>query len=158
MYFGKKCARLFSMSLNGRILEWVDSWNYLGFVLVSGKRFGCCVKERTKKFFKCANAILRVDGRSDETVMLRLLESHCVPILTYGIEVLKIADTSYRNKLRVAYNSIFRRIFGYRTFESVRELQSMLERPTWEELVERRKEKFLLQRSSSDSSSPIHLV
>ena len=120
---------------------------------MSGKHFGCCIKERIKKFFKCANAILRVDGRSDEIVMLRLLESHCVPILTYGIEVLWIADPLYRNKLRVAYNSIFRRIFGYRTFESVRDLQSLLVRPTWEELVEERKQKFSLQQSLCDSSS-----
>ena len=110
-----------------------------------------------KKFFKCANAILRVDGRSDEMVTLRLLESHSVPILSYGIEVLHIADPLYKNKLRVAYNSIFRRIFGYRTFESVRELQSMLDRPTWEELVEKRKEKFSLRKSLCDSSSLIHL-
>ena len=38
------------------------------------------------------NAILRIEGRSNDLVMLRLLESHCLPILTYGIEIIDIHD------------------------------------------------------------------
>ena len=71
--------------------------------------------------------------------MLSLLESHCIPILTYGIEVIHVADSDAKRSLRVAYNSVFRKIFGFRNFESVRELQSFLVRPTWEELVEKKK-------------------
>ena len=44
-----------------------------------------------------------IEGKSDEMTMLRLVEAHCVPILTYGIECLVIADRNYTNKLRVAY-------------------------------------------------------
>ena len=95
-----------------------------------------------RRFYKCLNAILRVEGRSNDTVMLQLLEAHCVPKLTYAIEVLHIADVNNRRKLRVAYNSIFRKIFNYRYSESVRELQSQLKRPNWEELIERRQLKF----------------
>ena len=74
--------------------------------------------------------------------MLRLLEAHCLPILTYAIEIVHVADSDKRRKLRVAYNAIFRKIFNYRYSESVRELQKFLNRPTWEELVERRQDKF----------------
>ena len=76
-------------------------------------------------------------------VMLRLLETHCVPVLTYGIEVAEVLDRDEKRSLRVAYNSIFRRIFSYRRSESVTALQGFLERPTWEELVERRRDGFL---------------
>ena len=62
------------------------------------------------------------------------MESHCIPILTYGIEVIHVADQDTRRQLRVAYNSVFRRIFSYRPWQSVRELQSFLARLTWEEL------------------------
>ena len=110
--------------------------------LISHKYFNCSVTESIKSFFKCANAILRIEGRSNELVMLRLLEAHCVPILSYAIEVIHVADASSRRKLRVAYNSVFRKVFGYRYFESVRELQFCLGRPTWEELVEKRKTNF----------------
>ena len=44
--------------------------------------------------------------------------------------------------LRVAYNSIFREIFGYSYHESVTNLQHALHRPTWEELSEKKCAKF----------------
>ena len=76
--------------------------------------------------------------------MLSLLESQCVSILSYAVEVIDIADSDERRRLRVAYNSIFRTLFGYRRRESVTELQHALFRPTWEELVEKRQAKFML--------------
>ena len=75
--------------------------------------------------------------------MLNLLESQCVSILTYATEVIHVADRDERRRLRVAYNSIFRRVFGYRNWESVTQLQHALRRPTWEELVEKRTAKFM---------------
>ena len=138
MYFGKRRQNLFRPILNGKPLEWVDHWTYLGMKLHSNKVFDCCVDEKLKKFYKCLNAILRIEGRSDETTMLRLLESHCVPILTYGIEILHVSNVAARRSLRVAYNSIFRKLFGYRQYQSVTELQGLLMRPTWEELVNSR--------------------
>ena len=142
MYFGKRVSTIQKLSLDGKEIEWVDSWVYLGVKLVTGKNFGCCITDRLLKFYKCANSIFRIDGYSDELTMLRLVETHCVPILTYGIEILHVSDSRERSKLRVAYNSLFRKIFGYRRYDSVREIQGFLGRPTWEELVERRKNGF----------------
>ena len=87
--------------------------------------------------------------------MLRLIESHCTPILTYGIEVIFISDASEKSKIRKAYNSAFRRIFGYRTYESVRELQGFLLKPTWEELVEIRKQNFQHRLRLCGTDSPV---
>ena len=80
---------------------------------------------------------------SNDTVMLRLIESHCVPLLTYAIEFVHVSDRDERRQLRVAYNSVFRKIFGYRWSESVSALQQFLNRPTWEELVDKRRLCFL---------------
>ena len=55
-----------------------------------------------------------------------------------------VADRDKRRRLRVAYNSIFRRVFDYRDWESVTALQGTLRRPTWEELLAKRTDKFLL--------------
>ena len=73
--------------------------------------------------------------------MLQLIETHCIPILSYAVDSIHVADRDTRRKL--CYNSVFRRIFGYRRSESVSDLQHQLGRPTWEELVERRKSRFL---------------
>ena len=52
-------------------------------------------------------------------------------------------DIAARRQLRVAYNSMFRSIFGFHFHESVSDLQAQLERPTWEALVEKRCESFM---------------
>ena len=41
-----------------------------------------------------------------------------------------------------AYNSLFRKIFGYRNFESVTDLQLSLARPTWKLLCHSQKDSF----------------
>ena len=143
MVFGKK-YELPKLVLDGKNIEWVDSWVYLGVTLQSDKQFNCNIDGKVKSFYRCANAILRIDGRSNELVMLELLESQCISILTYAIEVIHVVDRNERRRLRVAYNSVFRKIFGYRDWESVTELQHTLKRPTWEELIEKRKAKFML--------------
>ena len=81
MLFGKS-QNLPALSLDGNDIEWVDSWKYLGVSLRSHKHFNCSIDEKVKSFYRCANAILRIDGRSNEIVMLQLLESQCVSILT----------------------------------------------------------------------------
>ena len=157
MYFGKPCDDLFVPILNGKPLQWVESWDYLGVNLVSGRRFGCSAVDRIKKFYRCANAIFRIDGRSDDLTMLRLVQSHCVPILTYGIEITHFSDSREKSKIRMAYNSLFRRIFGYRLFESVTQLQLSLACPTWELLLETMKAGFYERLASSNAASPVHV-
>ena len=138
MLFGKPRKIKYKPTLDANPIEFVTEWKYLGVVLKSGPRFGCSVVERVKSFYRCLNAILRVEGRSDDMVLLRLIEAHCIPILSYAIELTVVANRDERRSLRVAYNSVFRKIFGYRYFESVTHLQHALGRPTWEELVEKR--------------------
>ena len=143
MAFGKNLSNLGSLYLDGNRLDWVSSWKYLGIDLQSHARFNCSVDEKLKSFYKCLNAILRIEGRSNELVMLRLLESHCVSILTYGIEVIQVSNQEEIRRLRVAYNTVFRKIFYYKWNESVRELQGFLNRPTWEELMQKRLDNFI---------------
>ena len=142
MAFGKRVTNLSPLFLNGGEIEWVTSWKYLGVDLKSHHSFDCAIDGKLSSFYKCLNAIVRIEGRSNELVMLQLLESHCLPILTYAIEVIHVSDHDTRRKMRVAYNAIFRRIFSYRYYESVRELQAFLNRLTWEELIEKRQSKF----------------
>ena len=80
--------------------------------------------------------------------MLRLIEAHCIPILSYGIEVVHVRDRDERRKLRVAYNAPYRKLFGYTYRESVTDLQHNLQRPTWEELTEKRQRNFRHRLSS----------
>ena len=90
-------------------------------------------------------------GNCKENVQFRLADSHCLPILTYGIEVLFVSDNDEKRQLRVAYNSMFCRIFHIRPFDSVTELQSLLHCDTWEQLVEKRKSRFMVSMKGSEN-------
>ena len=81
-------------------------------------------------------------------VMLQLIETHCIPLLTYAIEVVNVQNRDERRQLRVC-----RKIFNYRRSESVTALQEFLQRPTWEQLVEKRQSGFYnrLRTSTSDT-------
>ena len=155
MCFGKGLTPSHKLNLSDDCIDWVSEWTYLGVKLVSGPRFGCCVKEKISKFYGAANAILRVEGRSDDVVMLRLLEAHCVPILTYAIEVINVADAREGRRMRGAYNSIFRKVFDYTRRQSVTNLQHALLCPTWEELVAERKNNFLIRNHSCEMRDSI---
>ena len=143
MFFGKNKSFDFRPTLNNVPIEWVREWKYLGVTLKSGVRFGCSITERVKSFYRSFNSILRIDGRSNDMILLQLIETHCVPILSYAIEIVEVANRDERRSMRVAYNSIFRKLFGYRSFESVTNLQHSLKRHTWEELSEKRRAGFL---------------
>ena len=142
MFFGKRTTITHIISLNGKVVEWANEWVYLGVNLRSAKTFDCSITERVKKFYRCANSIFRIDGRSNDMVTLCLVEAHCVPLLTYAIEVVHVLNRDEKRQLKVAYNSIFRKIFNYRWSQSVTALQSFLQRPTWEQLVQKRRSGF----------------
>ena len=156
MSFGTKKEVGFQVTLNGVNVQWAVEWKYLGVVLKSGKRFGCSVKDRVKSFYRALNAVLRVEGRSNDMIFLRLIETHCAPILTYAIEIVHVADRDERRSLRVAYNAIFRKIFSYRYFESVTALQHRLERQTWEEVVQTCQSRFLKRAKQCDRNTLVY--
>ena len=113
IHFGSLNPPTYLLELGGERIRWEEKCKYLGITLKAGLTFGCCVQETVAKFYRALNAILRIDGRSDDAVMLRLLESHCIPILTYGIEVVHVRNRAERRSLCVAYNAVYRKLFGY---------------------------------------------
>ncbi len=47
-----------SLQLDGKELDWVESWTYLGVTILSHKTFNCCIAEKVSNFYRSANAIL----------------------------------------------------------------------------------------------------
>ena len=120
----------------------------LGFDSRQWPVFWVQCQRNSQKVLQCGKLDYCVDGRSNVMVMLGLLESHCVSVLAYAVEVVHIADPRDKLKLRIAYNSIFRKLFNYSWRESVTELQKALGRPTWEDLIANRKSNFLARFNS----------
>ena len=125
LVFGKMYAvtnSLATFCLNGDTIEYVDSCKYLGFHIRSGSKFKISVKEDLCGFFASASSILSCVARPRENVLIHLLYSNCVPKLTYGAAA-KDLSSSEKQQLNVAVNNVVRRIFGFRRWESIRQIR-----------------------------------
>ena len=88
------------------------------------------------------NTILNVLNKPSENVLMMLLYSNCVPILTYGCEV-KRPNGREITSLDVALNDCTRKIFGFRRWESTRELRKSLGYESITEILAMRNFRFL---------------
>ena len=62
--------------------------------------------------------MLRNSLGTDDVVCLNLIESYCLPLLTYGVNAGGLKSSNYVD-LNMCWNSVFRRIFHFRKHESV---------------------------------------
>ena len=108
-------------------LPWVDELEYLGICLKGAKSFQVNLSNIRRKFFTSVNSILSKCNHTSDLVKLFLLESHCLPILLYAVESLNLPK-SQLNEINSWWNSVYRKIFNYHKWESVRLLIFMLGR------------------------------
>ena len=114
-------ARLPSMLIGDQTIHWSQQIKYLGVWINAHKNFNVDLKESRRKFFMTLNCILSNTKFACDLVRLKLLESYCLTSLTYGIES-GILDNKQLQSMNSWWNSVFRQIFGYFKWESVRNL------------------------------------
>ena len=78
-------------------------------------------RKKQAKFFGCVNSIINRSYGASELVKLHLMESYCYPVLSYAIECFNLPNSCIR-QLNACWNSVYRRIFDFKPWESVREL------------------------------------
>jgi Reverse transcriptase (RNA-dependent DNA polymerase) len=122
-----KIKNISTLTLNGASLIWEHKIKYLGIWLCSGKSFEVDLSEVRRKFFASVNSILSKCKYNNEIIKLQLLESQCLPILLYATECL-ILKPCQLSKINSWWNSVYRKIFGYNKWESVRKLICSLKR------------------------------
>ena len=169
MVFGKSSAdtgSLARISLCGEPIDFACSARYLGFHIESGRKFKITVRKDLCGFFGSVNSILSSMMRPNEHVQIQLLYSNCVPKLTYGAAV-KDLSASEKQQLNVAVNNAVRRIFGFRRWESIRQLREFYDFKSIEILFAKAKSCFestlidhrnTVLRFLSDFTNPIQVV
>ena len=135
-------------------LQWADSLTYLGVKICSGKTFKVDFSETRRKFFMSVNVILSKCKFTSDMVKLHLLESHCLPILTYATESLNL-PVSQLKEINSWWNSAYRKIFGYQKWESVKLLICMLGRLDIHHLVNLRSIQFINNMSKGMSNNTV---
>jgi hypothetical protein len=130
------------LTIAGAPQQWETKIKYLGVTLCAGSKFLVDLSDVRRKFFASVNAILSKCKYSSELVNLQLVESHCLPILLFAVESMNL-KTNQVKELNSWWNSVFRKIFLYNKWESVKELIMLLQRLDVVHLIYLRRLKFL---------------
>ena len=94
----------------------------LGLTFVSGKKLVVDISPILHKFYAAANAIFSCSKYVSDIAKLHLFESFTLPLMTYGLDAVSLTQPQLA-KLNACWNNIYRRIFGYRKWESVKQVQ-----------------------------------
>ena len=145
MTFGKLCRNTDSLAklhVDNVPIEFVESYRYLGFNIVSDVHFKLSSSECLRGFFGAVNSVLTVIKRPTENVLMQLLYTNCVPILTYGAAVRDLT-ASEKQRHNVAVNNAVRRIFGFRYYQSIRQLREFYHYDPVEVMFAKARKRFL---------------
>ena len=142
LIFGKPDTTIKPLLLNGNVIDIVNEWRYLGTTIVAGKSLSFSAKSELRAFYCSTNSLLSAKLKPDETVLMHLLFSICVPTITYASEI-KQFSSSEMHSCHVAMNDAIRRIFGYNRWESIRSLRQTFGYNDLYSSFQRRRNKFL---------------
>jgi hypothetical protein len=93
-------------------IPWGKELTYLGISFLAGKDIRYDFHHTKSKYFGALNSLLgKIGTTSQETLTLSLVTSKCFPILTYGLETLKLNKTQLFS-LCYSYNAIFVKLFS----------------------------------------------
>ena len=144
-----------NLILNGKSLEFVKEWKYLGVTIVSGERISFSARPALSSFYCAFNSIFSVLHKPDEIVLMNLLFTNCVPILAYGAEAVEFSNSDMQT-FNTAINDAIRRIFSYQRWESTRFLRPTAGFPSIYEIFSRRSEVFLFGNLTSHNEAITH--
>jgi hypothetical protein len=138
----KKGITRANLTLNGVAIHWCDSLKYLGIVLKCSAHFTVDLSDVRRKFFGALSNILKKTAAASELCKLYVIEAHCLPLLLYCVEALNLNAPDLRS-LGVWWNSVFRKLFAYNQWESVKTLMYYAGRLDLYHLVALRKLLFI---------------
>jgi len=128
MYIGPSpILNLPTMWIGEQSIAWSQQIKYLGIWINSHKSFNIDLTVNRRNFFMTLNCILSKMKFACDLVKLKILESHCLSLLMYGIDS-GVLDTKQLLLVNSWWNSVYRKIFGYFKWESVRNLIGCLQK------------------------------
>ena len=107
----RKNGNCVNITIGGCAMQWANSSKYLGVFLHNDTKSLCNWHQNRCNFYKTTNAILSTLGTIVPiSVILKLLQSVCFPILSYGVSAVSLTSNELK-RFSFAYNSIFAKLF-----------------------------------------------
>ena len=103
----------------------IEALKYLGMYFDIGKTVKVNTSRSVWNFYALANNILSYTYTVNDITRLHLVETYCLPLITYGLNCIFVSVSQLR-KYSVCCNSVFKRLFGMHMWESVKEILNML--------------------------------
>ena len=97
-------------------------------------------------------SILSKCNLTSDLVKLKLLESHCLPILLYAVESLNLPPSQIA-ELNSWWNCVYRKIFNYQKWESVKQIICMLGRLDLHRIINFKSLSFIIKLATSNTIS-----
>ena len=108
-----------NLNLGNDTISWSSSFKYLGVSFLTGKKLTVDINVIKRKFFASCNCILGNAKCLNDIIKLNLMESYCLPILLFATVAMNLSNDQLSD-LNAGWNSVYRRIFGFNKWESVR--------------------------------------
>jgi hypothetical protein len=106
------------MKLGNNTICWNMSIKYLGLLIMSDRSVVVDDALIKRKFYASCNAILSNSVGQSELTRLFLLETYCLPILTYCTMAINVSQ-KVLHSFNVCWNMMYRRVFNFNKWESV---------------------------------------
>jgi len=129
------------MTLGDVSIPWVQSIKYLGVMINHGKSLNFNTESVRRSFFSACNCIYARAKDLNELVHLSVQESYCLPILTYASAVVKYT-VRQEDELNACWNSVYRKLFGFNKWESVKGFICGLGRLDLHHIIKKRRMMF----------------
>jgi len=107
------------MTLGSADILWVDTIKHFGVTVHAGTKMIVDLDSVKCKFYAACNSILWNSIYQSELIRLQLLESYCLPILSYCVAAWDLTKKQL-TELNVCWNMMYRKLFGFHKWESVR--------------------------------------
>ena len=130
-----------ALYIDGQNISWADTLKYFGMYFDSGKTVKVNTSRSVRQFYASANNILSHTISVNDITRLHLVETYCLPLLTYALNCIFISNSQLR-KCSVCRNNLFRRIFNMHLRESVKEVQYYCGRFDFNHIVDKHRMHF----------------
>ena len=108
-----------NLTLGQHSINWSSEFKYLGVSFCTGTRLVVDINLIKRKFFASCNCILGTAKCLNDIITLNLMESHCLPILLYATTAMNLTNEQL-HEINAGWNSVYRRVFGFNRWESVK--------------------------------------
>jgi hypothetical protein len=133
-------------------IKWCVETRYLGSFILSANNFKCNLQINKQKFIRALNSIYgKVGTRTEIGVFLKLLDSFCVPLLTYNSEAIKLLAKDYKY-LESVFSLAFVKLFGSYNNDTIRLCQYYTRSLPICYRIDQKKIQFLMKISKSNNS------